>query len=55
MRLPVVVVMQTAQDGARDELPNCLWLGLSHWLAWDTLVNTLVRSGATMKLPLSKR
>jgi hypothetical protein len=44
MRLPVVVVMQTAQHGARDELSNRLWLGPSHWLARHTLPNTLVGS-----------
>ena len=40
----MTVVIPAAQDGARDELPNCLWLGPSHWLAWYALLNTLVGS-----------
>jgi hypothetical protein len=45
MRLPAVVVMKTTQYGARDELPNHLWLGPWHLLAWDSLSNTLVGPG----------
>ena len=44
MRLPVVVVMQTAQYGARDERPDHLWPSASHWMAWDSLPSTLVGS-----------
>jgi hypothetical protein len=31
MRLPAVVVMQAAQHGAGDEIPNHLWVGPSPW------------------------
>jgi hypothetical protein len=46
MRLPAVVVMQAAQHGAGDEIPNHLWVGPSPWLARDSLPNALVGPSA---------
>ena len=46
MRLPVVIVMQSAQHWARDELSTLLWLSPWHWLARDCLPNPLVGPGA---------
>lgn len=43
-QLPTTDVMQAAQHGMRDELPNRLWLDPTHWLARDSLSNSLVRS-----------
>ena len=44
--------MQTAQYGARDELPIHLWLGPSQWLVWDSLLNTLVGSCVVEVAPI---
>jgi hypothetical protein len=43
--LPVVVVMQAAQQWVRDDLPTRLWLVWSLWLAGNTLLYPLVWSG----------
>jgi hypothetical protein len=51
MRLPVVVVMQTALHGARTELSNHLWLGLWYWLAQGSPPISLVGPGV-IEVPL---
>jgi hypothetical protein len=51
MRLPVVVLMQTAQYGARGDLPNHLWPSASRWLARDSLLYPLMGVGV-VEVPL---
>jgi len=48
MRPPVVVVLQTTQYGARDELYNHLWFGFWHSLARDSLSIAFLRDNASL-------
>ena len=45
MRLPVVIVMQAAQYGARADLSTPRLPSPSHWMTWNPLPNALVWPG----------